>query len=450
VATKSRSASNTQRIIVALLNRGLSNKESTACFANVSHDDLVTRFTDYLNKHRHFLGHCHIEQSHALNDKGVDIILRTDDAKIGFQIKSHFDVAETEFAAKVKRQLAESFIHSLDQYIILICSPLEDQGTSYAAKISHLLNELSHMDMKMPYHSAYGPMNTVQYFLNPSVVSRDELLLQKAITNDALHEYEKGFEHLPEIGDAELQAASRKCDAFGDDLFDTDEGRQAYSDFQTLWNKKQAAQFVDTFLPTVPEHIRERRVEMTTCIQNRLMQCRNCKSWDDKSEYKLRSWLEWLDEDMIPFTSLPNLIRLKSDIDRYYNIHAAMDEQMRKQNKNSPYDLDGQPSADTLSEKAQDLLLNAASDKLGIIMIVRTTNGMFVQTNNRQFMDAQDARSEAEWQGVVEELVGRGYVEKLPEEGESFTVTATGYSAVDGLRDIGSVTNDRYPLASDV
>ncbi len=35
---------------------------------------------------------------------------------------------------------------------------------------------------------------------------------------------------------------------------------------------------------------------------------------------------------MIPYTSLPNLIRLKADIDRYYNVHSTMDEQMRKQN----------------------------------------------------------------------------------------------------------------------
>jgi len=398
----------------------------------------LTQFTDYLNRHRHFLGYCHIEQNQALNDKGVDIILHTNDAKIGFQIKSHFDVNEKNFAANVKRQLAESFMHNLAHYVILIYCPLQNGETSYTDKISHLLSELS--QMKTNYHQAYGPTNTVPYFLNPSVVSRDELLVQRAITDDALHEYEKGFEHLAEMDDAEIRAAVEKRDALGEEYWDSDEGMPAATELENLYFKKKAAQFVEQFLPTIPEDVRQRRLELTSHIQDRLKACRACKSWDDKSEYKLGQWLEFVEEHMIPYTSLPNLIRLKAEIDRYYNIHAAMDEQMRKQNRHSPYDLDGQPSATTLSENAQTLLLNAASDRLGLIMLVRTTNGMFVQTNGQQFVKSRDARSEAEWERVVEELIERGYVDKLPDEGESFTVTATGFSAADDLRDVRSVS----------
>jgi hypothetical protein len=325
-------------------------------------------------------------------------------------------------------------VHGLSQYIILICCPLEDQDESYAGKISHLLNELSHM--KTQYHQAYGPANTVQYFLNPSVVPRDELLRLKAIADDALYEYEKGLEHLPEIEDAELRAARTKRDAFGDEYWDSELGMQAATELENLWFRKMVKQFVEEFLPTIPKDVQKRRMELTAQIQERLTLCRQCRSWDDRSEYKLAQWLGWVAEEEIPYVSLPELIRLKRDMERYYNIHSAMDEQMCKQNKQSPYDLKGQSPASTLSEKAQDLLLNAGSDKLGIMMIVRTTNGTFVQTNSRQFVDVQNARSEVECLAAIKELVEGGHLENLPGETESFRVTATGYSAIDDLRDV--------------
>ncbi len=233
VTSQSHSTSNTTRLVTALLSRGLSDKETTACFAEVSHDTLLTQFASYWNQHRHFLGICHIEQNQALNDKGVDLILQTEDAKIGFQIKSHFDVSEANFAANVKRQLAESFMHSLTHYIIIICCPLRHGKTNYADKISHLLSELS--QMKTSYHQAYGPTNAVPYFLNPTVLSRDELLRQQIITDDALHDYEKGFEHLPEIDDAEMQAAVEKRDAFGEEYWDSEQGMQAATELEELY-----------------------------------------------------------------------------------------------------------------------------------------------------------------------------------------------------------------------
>jgi hypothetical protein len=437
VASQSHSANNTTRLVTALLSRGLSDKESTAYFAEVSHDTLLTQFASYLNQHRHFLGICHIEQNQALNDKGVDLILQTEDAKIGFQIKSHFDVSEKLFAANVKRQLAESFTHGLTHYFIIVCCPLDYDETSYAGKISHLLSELS--QMKTSYHQAYGPANAVPYFVNPTVLSRDELLRQQIITDDALHDYEKGFEHLPEIDDAEMQAAVEKRDAYGEEYWDSVEGMQAATELEQLFFKKKAAQFMEQFIPTIPEDVKKRRLELTAQIQDRLKACRSCASWDDRSEYKLSNWLEWVDEAMIPYTSLPNLIRLKANIDRYYRIHAATDEQMQKHGKHSPYDLNGMPPATTLSDRAQTLLLQAACDKHGLLMIVRTTNGTFVQTNGQQFIDGKNPRSEAECLAAVQELERGGYLDRLPEEGESFTVTATGFSAVDDLRDVSTI-----------
>src|SRR5439155_10258447 len=100
----------------------------------------------------------------------------------------------------VKRQYAESFAHGLDHYIILICCLLRKEGNvDLQQKVSHLLNELS--SMKTKYHSVYGPLNTAKYFMGLPALSRDELLLRRAIDSEALQEYEKGYEHLPELDD---------------------------------------------------------------------------------------------------------------------------------------------------------------------------------------------------------------------------------------------------------
>jgi hypothetical protein len=314
------------KIVYGLLNRGVAREKDTSLFADMRHEDLVRKFTDYLNMHRHFLGYCHIEQSHALNDKGVDLLLKAGMCKIGFQLKSHHDVREEDFAANVKRQLAESFTHNLDQYFILVCSPIRYKGESYNMKISNLLNELSFM--KTNYHAAYGPLNTVNYFRKLPPVSRDELLIQKAIDEDTLHDYERGYEHMPEIDDAEIQAAQRKLDEFGEDWFDSEAGQNAFDELTRLMYSKEAEQFRNTFLPAIPARIRKRREKLVSGISALLAECRACKSWDDRSEYKLGSWLDHVPEEMIPYTSLPNLLRIKESIGEYLRIHKQMDKEM--------------------------------------------------------------------------------------------------------------------------
>src|SRR4051812_21819093 len=111
-------------VLNCLLNRGLGTEADTKAFVTIKHDSLVSTLVQYLNTHRHYLGFCHIEVGQALNDKGVDAILSADGCKVGFQVKSHFDVTEEDFAAKVKRQFAEALSFKLDHYYILVCSAL--------------------------------------------------------------------------------------------------------------------------------------------------------------------------------------------------------------------------------------------------------------------------------------------------------------------------------------
>lgn len=316
-------------VLKCLLNRGAHSEEETRFFQDIAHDTLVNALVEYLNNHRHLLGYCQIEVHHALNEKGVDVIVTTDDCKIGFQVKSHFDVTEKDFATKVKRQFAESFSHALNHYFILICAPLvADKGKDYRGKVNNILNELSHF--RNVDFDAYGPRTTVGIFRELPKVSREELLLRKAITDEGLHEHEKGYEHLPEVDDDNLRALEGVVDSFGNDIWESEEGMRAFGDLQELVWKKKTEQFVSTFLPTLPTDVAKRRAELVAQAQFLLTECRKCKSWDDKSELKLSSWVEHVPEMMIPCTSLPNLLRIVENLNEYLEIHSRMDKELEK------------------------------------------------------------------------------------------------------------------------
>lgn len=80
-----------------------------------------------------------------------------------------------------------------------------------------------------------------------------------------------------------------------------------------------------------------------------------------------------------------------------------------------------------LSAAARELLLEASQDPQGVIMKLATLGGTHVQANNRQFVEANDARSSAKWRGAVDELYNQGLIEDRAHKGEVFFVTDTGY-----------------------
>jgi hypothetical protein len=114
-------------------------------------------------------------------------------------------VASDAFSANVKRQFAEALSYGLDHYYLLICSPLVDDNHDFRMKIKHLLNDVA-LYQKITF-DAFGPLNTITVFRQPPTVSREELLIRKAISDNCLHEYEKGYEHLPEVDDDDIRTA---------------------------------------------------------------------------------------------------------------------------------------------------------------------------------------------------------------------------------------------------
>lgn len=92
-----------------------------------------------------------------------------------------------------------------------------------------------------------------------------------------------------------------------------------------------------------------------------------------------------------------------------------------------------QRNAPSLTAAAQELLFEASKDPNGTIMQIGTLDGTHVQTNNREFVVSDNARSEAKWRSAVDELHNAGLVEDRAGKGELFFITDSGYDAADIL-----------------
>jgi len=139
-----------------------------------------------------------------------------------------------------------------------------------------------------------------------------------------LADQELGYEDQPEIVDPELTKAEATLDSFGDNWFEETEGQQAFDAYTETLQRKQAEQFTRDFLPTLPADVRDQRSELVNGILALLQACRDCVSWDDRSEYKLSSWIDHVPEEMLPYTSLPNLLTIQKSLLQYLKIHQDM------------------------------------------------------------------------------------------------------------------------------
>ncbi|MCB0221477.1 MAG: DUF4062 domain-containing protein [Chrysiogenetes bacterium] len=88
----------------------------------------------------------------------------------------------------------------------------------------------------------------------------------------------------------------------------------------------------------------------------------------------------------------------------------------------------------TLSEEAATLILEAAADSSGSLMCLRSMGGLQISTNNKTLNEFGNARSEAIWQGAVDELIDLGLIADRGYKGEVFRVTREGYDAADQIR----------------
>lgn len=151
--------------ISIILNQPTLNEKDIQYFEKKSHDELVDELKQYLIRNSEFIGEPQLDFLQGMNDHGVDLLLKThDNIKVGFQVKSHFDVLQDSFAGKLKSQITESSFHGITQLYILICSPFKSGKDNYKPKISHILSELS--GFKTNYHCTFSPTSCISIFLN--------------------------------------------------------------------------------------------------------------------------------------------------------------------------------------------------------------------------------------------------------------------------------------------
>ncbi len=90
-------------------------------------------------------------------------------------------------------------------------------------------------------------------------------------------------------------------------------------------------------------------------------------------------------------------------------------------------------SHESLSEEAQKLLTEAARDKQAVICCSELVQGLFVSTNGVSFCEGDNARTEAKWRRVIDDLVGMELIQDKGNEGEVFGVTDKGFRVADAL-----------------
>ena len=86
-----------------------------------------------------------------------------------------------------------------------------------------------------------------------------------------------------------------------------------------------------------------------------------------------------------------------------------------------------------LSKEATTLLLEAANDRMGMITISGTSEGLSIVTRGKEFCESDNPRSEAAWIGALNALVYEGLVEDRAGKGKAFSVTDRGFRYVDSL-----------------
>lgn len=86
-----------------------------------------------------------------------------------------------------------------------------------------------------------------------------------------------------------------------------------------------------------------------------------------------------------------------------------------------------------LTSEAKELLMEAAKDRKGQILVFNMMGGSWIQTNGQKLGLSDDPRTQAKWKHGIEQLIDGGYLEPRGLKGEVFAVTALGYDLSEQL-----------------
>lgn len=85
------------------------------------------------------------------------------------------------------------------------------------------------------------------------------------------------------------------------------------------------------------------------------------------------------------------------------------------------------PDIPNLSREAQTLLKEASKDPNGVIISLHTLGGFSIQTNNKEFVGDNNPRTNAIWEGALEEIEDQGLIVDRGYKREVFKLTRQGY-----------------------
>lgn len=103
-------------------------------------------------------------------------------------------------------------------------------------------------------------------------------------------------------------------------------------------------------------------------------------------------------------------------------------------------------SKNTISKESAILLIYAANDLTGQIIMLRTLCGLSVNAGKWNFVDsAGGAREEARWSAAVEELENYSLISACSYKREIFKVTNNGYKVADELKAKLNINTDNSP-----
>ncbi len=84
-----------------------------------------------------------------------------------------------------------------------------------------------------------------------------------------------------------------------------------------------------------------------------------------------------------------------------------------------------------ISADAREVLVAAAADQYGGVMVLRHMAGTTIQVGDQTFGVSENRRSMAQWEAAITELHDRGLITDLNGKGESFQINDAGYRLVE-------------------
>jgi hypothetical protein len=102
--------------------------------------------------------------------------------------------------------------------------------------------------------------------------------------------------------------------------------------------------------------------------------------------------------------------------------------------KTALYETFSKPSSiSSLSDEAKRLLLEGSKDTNGMILRLQSIQGLEVETNNINFVEEGNPRSEALWERAIDQLLQANLISDPGHEHEVFRVTADGFDVAGNL-----------------